>query len=420
MKVKCFPSLCEGQVNIPPSKSMAHRAIICASLAKGTSTLTNVSYSKDIIATIEAMKCIGATIVQKEDILIITGTSQITSSQKEIFCNESGSTLRFLIPIFSLCNQELTFTGAGRLMERPQTIYQDLFQDKKLTFIQNKQGITIDTSLPAGEYLVKGDISSQFISGLLFTLPLLKGDSILKIIPPYESKSYVDLTLQMLHHYHIQVDVLDDNTYFIKGNQQYIASDYAIEGDYSQLAFFAVYAAIHGQCYIQGMNHHSYQGDKQIIDILKKAGASIQETNGGYIITKNKLQGTTIDLANCPDLGPILCVLGMYSEGTTIIENAGRLRIKESDRIAAMETELRKFGCDISSDENTITIHGKSHYECHAFLNGHNDHRIVMALAIASACSTSTTIIDGAQAISKSYPNFFEDYQKANGKVEYL
>ena len=130
MKVKCFPSLCEGQVNIPPSKSMAHRAIICASLAKGTSTLTNVSYSKDIIATIEAMKCIGATIVQKEDILIITGTSQITSSQKEIFCNESGSTLRFLIPIFSLCNQELTFTGAGRLMERPQTIYQDLFQDK--------------------------------------------------------------------------------------------------------------------------------------------------------------------------------------------------------------------------------------------------------------------------------------------------
>lgn len=420
MKVQCFPSICDGQVVIPPSKSMAHRAIICASLAKGTSTLTNVSYSKDIIATIEAMKCIGATIIQEKDTLIITGTDQFHASQKEIFCNESGSTLRFLIPIFSLCNQEITFTGAGRLMERPQSIYQNLFQERNLKFVQNAEGITIDTCLPYGEYIIKGNVSSQFISGLLFTLPLLKGDSTLKILPPYESKSYVDLTLQMLHHYHIQTKQIDDFTYVIKGNQQYLANDYTIEGDYSQLAFFGVYAAINGSCRIRGMNPLSYQGDKQIIDILTKAGAKLEETADGYIITKNKLHGTTIDLANCPDLGPILCVLGMYSEGTTIIENAARLRIKESDRIAAMEDELRKFGCDISSDENSITIRGKSHYKCKELLDGHNDHRIVMALAVAIACSQTSAEIDGAQAISKSYPNFFEDYQKVNGKVEFL
>ena len=419
MKVTCFPSLCDGQVVIPPSKSMAHRAIICASLAKGTSTLTNVSYSKDIIATIEAMKCMGATIMQQDDTLIITGTNQFTSSKSEIFCNESGSTLRFLIPIFSLCNQELTFTGAGRLMERPQSIYQKLFQERNLKFIQSTDGITIDACLPYGEYTIKGNVSSQFISGLLFTLPLLKGDSILNILPPYESKSYVDLTLQMLHHYHVQVDQVDDFTYMIKGNQQYLASDYTIEGDFSQLAFFGVYAAINGSCHIRGVNPLSYQGDKQIIDILKKAGANVQETNDGYIITQNKLQGTTINLANCPDLGPILCVLGMYSEGTTIIENAARLRIKESDRIGAMEEELRKFGCDISSDENSITIHGKPNYLCVQSLDGHNDHRIVMALAVAIACSQGSANINGAQAISKSYPHFFEDYQKVNGKVEY-
>lgn len=420
MIVKCIPSSCQGSVTIPPSKSMAHRAIICASLSNGTSILTNVSYSKDIIATIEAMKIIGASIVQKDNTLIITGTNHIHAHQNEIFCNESGSTLRFLIPIFSLCNQKLTFTGAGRLMERPQSIYQDLFLNKKLLFEQNDHGITIESSLPAGQYEIKGDVSSQFISGLLFTLPLLKGDSILKIIPPYESKSYVDLTIQMLHHYGIQIEQSDSYTYIIKGNQQYQANNYSIEGDYSQLAFFAVYAAINGNVQIDGMNLNSYQGDQQIIAILERAGANIKAIKNGYLISKGDLKGCDIDLANCPDIGPILCVLGMFSEGTTTINNAARLRIKESDRIAAMEHELRKFGCDITSDENTITIHGKKGYTCNEILYGHNDHRIVMALTIASACSNNATTIQDAQAISKSYPHFFEDYQKVNGKVEYL
>lgn len=420
MIVKCLPAACDGHVTIPPSKSMAHRAIICASLAQGTSILSNVSYSKDIIATMEAMKILGAQIIQKEDQLIITGTNKLQASQTDIFCNESGSTLRFLIPIFSLCNQKLSFSGAGRLMERPQTIYQNLFHEKGLIFEQNPQGITIDASLPSGNYQIKGDVSSQFISGLLFTLPLLKGDSTLTILPPYESKSYVDLTIQMLHHYGIQIHQGENDTYVIPGNQIYQANDYTIEGDYSQLAFFGVYAAISGSCTIDGMNLQSYQGDKQIIEILNQFGAKIEPLSNGYHITKDSLNGCTIDLANCPDLGPILCVLGMYAKGTTSIYNAGRLRIKESDRIAAMESELRKFGCDITSNEDTITIQGKDTYTCNEKLFGHNDHRIVMALSVAGACSDSEVIIEDAQAISKSYPHYFEDYQKANGKVEYL
>lgn len=419
MKAHISPSLPQGCVHIPPSKSMSHRAILCASLAKGTSVLSNVAYSQDILATIDGMRALGADIQTEDDRVIITGVQDFTKlSKKEIFCCESGSTLRFFIPIFSLCNQPVTFTGQGRLLQRPQKVYEDIFHEQGLVFEQNEEGIHIEECLKAQTYTLKGDVSSQFISGLLFALPLLSQDSIIHIQPPYESRSYVDLTLQMMELYGVHAQYTDENTLVVPGNQQYQAHDYTIEGDYSQLAFFAVLAALKNDITILGVHHDSRQGDKQILDILRTFHAHIEEVENGYLVHKSELTGCDINLENCPDLGPILCVLGMYAKGTTHIYNAGRLRIKESDRIAAMEEELRKFGVDITSTETDIYIKGREHATCTEVLQGHNDHRIVMALSIAALCSTTTCEIEGAQAINKSYPAFFEDLMQIGGKVE--
>lgn len=409
MKAEIFPSLAEGIVKIPPSKSMSHRAIICASLAKGTSVIKNVAYSKDIKVTIEGMKQLGADIQTLEDSLIIKGIDTFKEVSDEVYCHESGSTLRFFIPIFSLTNAPVKLTGVKRLLQRPQTVYKTLFEQQGLSFIQDETSIQIKESLKPGNYTIQGDVSSQFISGLLFTLPLLKEDSTIHIQPPFESRSYVDLTIQMLKTYGVQASFLDDLTIQIKGNQSYKACDYTIEGDYSQLAFYGVLGAINNDIEIKGISHTSLQGDKEIIPILKSMGCQIENTEYGYKVMKSNLNATNIDLNNCPDLGPILCVLASCAKGTTHIYNAGRLRLKESDRIAAMEEELKKFNVNITSTEDEIFIEGTTNFITNKTLHGHNDHRIVMALSILASISNQSCVIDDAQAITKSYPDFFKD-----------
>ena len=419
MKAHIYPSVCHGRVTIPPSKSMAHRAIICASLANGTSTITNISYSKDILATIDCMSALGATIYKQEDGLQITGISSFHHPNKTtIFCNESGSTLRFLIPLFSLTEQTITFTGAGRLLQRPLTLYKDIFHQQGLDFDQEEDHLTIHQALHADEFSIPGNISSQFISGLLFTLPLLKEESILHIEPPFESSSYVSLTIQMLQRYGITIHQEDAYTFRIPGNQQYEPYDYRVEGDYSQFAFFAVLAAISNTLTIQGVDLQSQQGDQEILSILSSFGTKMKAVEHGYTIYKSELKGQEIDLSNCPDLGPILCVLAMYSQGNTHISHANRLRIKESDRIQAMEDELHKFGVTMHSTEDDIYITGSKQPTCQEALSSHNDHRIVMALTVALLCGTKDAWIFDAEAISKSYPNFFDDIASIGGKVE--
>lgn len=415
MKAQISPSTLHGTIKLPPSKSMAHRLIICASLAKGRSTISNVAYSVDIQTTIEGMKALGAKIQCLEDSLIIDGIEDFHQCQASVIeCNESGSTLRFLIPLFSLTEKKITFVGKGRLMERPQKIYEQIFQEKQLFFKQDSFGIQIQGALPSGHYTVPGNVSSQFISGLLFILPLLNEDSYIHIQEPFESKSYIDLTLQAMRDFHVHAEFRDDHTLYVKGNQHYQPCNISVEGDFSQFAFFGVAAAINHDLHIQGVSHDSLQGDKQILDILKDFQADVKETDDGYMIRKSELKGNLIDLANCPDLGPIACVLGMFAQGTTKIIHAQRLRLKESDRILAMETELAKFGCQIQSDEDSITIIGG----CHAPsvpLSGWKDHRIVMALSMA--CTMLSGTIEGTEAIAKSYPNFYEDCQKINMEV---
>ena len=224
--------------------------------------------------------------------------------------------------------------------------------------------ICIEGSLQPQTYTIDGNISSQFISGLLFTLPLLQEDSIIKIIPPFASKSYVDLTIDMLRHFHINVTFLDPYTIHIPGKQSYKSCDYTVEADYSQFAFYAVLAAIQGELTLTGVTHHSLQGDRQILSILASYGATIQPIKNGYHIKKGNLLAQQIDIENCPDLGPILSVLGAYANGTTTLLHASRLRIKESDRIQAMEEELHKFQITTYSDEDRLSIIGKSTLQC--------------------------------------------------------
>ncbi|MEG0841438.1 MAG: 3-phosphoshikimate 1-carboxyvinyltransferase [Erysipelotrichaceae bacterium] len=421
MKAILTPSSIKGNVHIPPSKSMAHRAIICASLAKGTSTIHNIDYSDDILATISGMEKLGAKIESFEHSLVVHGIKQLKQDKEmDIFAHESGSTLRFFIPIFSLTQQQVTFTGKGRLLDRPQHVYEEIFKKQGLTYLQDKDKIIINGKLKSGDYQLHGNISSQFISGLLFTLPLLDDDSYIHILPPFESSSYVKLTIQMLKEFGIRIEFMDEYTIYIPGKQQYHAKDIMVEGDYSQLAFFAVLATINHDLTITGVNHNSLQGDKAILSILKRGGVDIDEIENGYHIYPTKFINGTIDLENCPDIGPILTVLGMYGKGTMHIKNAQRLRLKESDRIQAMEEELHKLKVDIHSDDSNIFIKGNTNYQGDVNFSSHKDHRIVMSLVIASTLLKQPCTITGVEAINKSYPTFFEDFKKIGGKVEII
>lgn len=421
MRVKIYPTTVSSSISVPPSKSISHRGIICACLARGTSRIDNISYSKDIIATIKGMSKLGAKISKYDNYLIVEGIGNIKANTPLcIDCNESGSTLRFFIPIFSLCNQQVKFTGQGRLFLRPQSIYEEIFKGQGLSFLQDEDGITINSSLKSGEYNICGDISSQFITGLLLTLPLLNGNSTIKIKPPFESRSYVDLTLQTMKDFGVEAYFKDDYTICVKGNQQYKNTDYQVEGDYSQMAFFAVLSALKGKLDINNMRIDSKQGDKEIVDILKAFNADIQVSNNHYTIKQSSLNSKDIDLSNCPDLGPILTVLCAFSKGKSTIYNAGRLRIKESDRIYAMKTELKKLGVNISSTEDTITVCSRVPMCDEVEVYAHNDHRIAMSLAVFGTLSEYPVIINNAECVEKSYPDFFEDMKKIGVKLEVL
>lgn len=420
MKVKITPSTVSGTVQIPASKSMAHRAIICASLSPETSIVSNVTNSKDIEATVSCMKALGACIEQLDGTTYKIQGTDLSKQTGNITCNanESGSTLRFLIPLAAYTQASVTFKGQGRLLKRPMDVYADEFENQNIKFTQSEKEIIVHGNLKAKDYTIRGDISSQFITGLMFVLPLLKEDSTLTITEPYESKSYVNLTLQMLSRFGIQIEETSSNSYFIQGNQKYHAQDIQVEGDFSQVAFFAVLSTLNHTLSCSNMNMESAQGDMAILDCIP---SYLSDKDTLTFFKKHPIP-QTIDVSNCPDLGPILCVLASFTPGETNIINAGRLRMKESDRIEAMETELKKWGVDITSTFDSIQIHGKEHYEKEEVVQifGHNDHRIVMAMTVFGLCANSISIIDDAQAINKSYPTFFEDIQKLGGKVEVL
>ena len=410
-----------GTITAPPSKSMAHRAVLCAALAEGRSHITNLEFSKDISATLSAAAQLCAAVDTGVDDATVQGLGHFLPLTAPVDCCESGSTLRFLIPIASLTGQAVTFTGRGRLMERPQSVYEELYRAKGLRFEQTPSGLTVEGLLSSGDYTLAGNVSSQFISGLLFALPLLPGDSQLHLIPPVESRSYIDMTRAVQAAFGVESRWLDETTLEISGEQEYHPCDYTVEGDYSQAAFPAVLGAVTGGVAITGLSEETLQGDAAILEILRRCGARFTRTGQGVVFEKAPLHGTDIDLADCPDLGPVLMVLGLLCEGTTVIRNAERLRLKESDRIAAMEAELRACGGVLESEGGTITVHGCAN-RLHApagVLHGHNDHRVVMSLAVLALSTGIPLTVDDAEAITKSWPNFFEAIKPLGAEVEY-
>ena len=415
------PARIGGTVSAPPSKSMAHRAVLCSALAKGTSHIENLEFSKDISATLAAAGQLCARVESGPADALVEGLGHFRPVFGPVDCCESGSTLRFLIPLASLTGQSITFVGRGRLMERPQSVYETLYREQNLHFEQANGQLTVAGSLRSGEYTLAGNVSSQFISGLLFALPLLAGDSTLHLIPPVESRSYIEMTRAAQAAFGVTSHWLDDTTLCIPGGQQYHPRDYIVEGDYSQAAFLAVLGAVKGGITLTGLAAETLQGDAVILDILRRCGAKFTRTEAGLVFEQAPLHGVDIDLADCPDLGPVLMVLGLLCEGTTVIRNAERLRIKESDRIAAMEAELRACGGVLSSEGGTITVQGCKPrlHAPEAPLSGHNDHRVVMSLTVLALAADIPLAINEAEAVQKSWPHFFDALNPLGVEVHY-
>jgi 3-phosphoshikimate 1-carboxyvinyltransferase len=421
MKVKIKKSNLKGTIEIPPSKSYTHRVIIAASLADGISILKNVVKSEDILATIQAMRKLGVDITElSNNKLLIRGTGQLKVIRNIINCNQSGSTLRFIIPFFTFIDEELIFTGEKNLINRPLNTYYKLFEDKGIKYSTDdgKLPLTVEGELEPGDYYIEGDISSQFLTGLMFTLPLLNGNSRIILTTELKSKSYIDMTLDILEIFGVKVLNTDYKKFYIPGFQQYKPTDYSIESDYSQAAFWIVANLLGGDIKLHGLDEQTLQGDVQLLDIVESMGAKISFRSKNLVITKaNELQSFDIDASNIPDLVPILTVLGCFTTGQSRIYNAERLKYKESNRLEAITKELNKLGGKVAMVDGGLVINPIEEFKG-GEVNSWNDHRIAMALAIASLKAKGDVIINHADAINKSYPKFYKDFKKIGGELD--
>ena len=390
MNITILPSLLSGTVKAPPSKSMAHRLLIAAGLSRGTSEICGIADSEDVSATLDLLTALGAECRKQGDAATLTGTDPRNASMKGIpSCRECGSTLRFFIPLCLLSDREMTLSGSERLFARPLDIYEDICREQGLTFHRDTASVTLKGPLKPGTFTLRGDVSSQFISGLLFALPLLGGDSTIRLLPPVESRSYIDMTLNALAAFGVRATWLDELTLAVPGNQTYTARAASVEGDYSNAAFFLALRTLGMDVTVTDLPATTRQGD------------SICEI---YFDALDK--GTpTLTIGDCPDLGPILMAVAAAKHGCVLTETS-RLAIKESDRGAAMAEELAKFGVRVDRTADTITVHGGTLRAPTAPLSGHNDHRIVMALA--TLCALVGGTIEGAEAVRKSLPDYFD------------
>lgn len=419
MNVIIKPGKLSGDVIIPPSKSLSHRAIIAASLAKGKSIISNVLYSKDIKATIGAMRACGANITEYNNHLEIIG-SDVKRVEDVIDANESGSTIRFMIPIALAANEPITFTGKNHLCKRPLDTFFEIFDNQGIKYSRGEDylPLRVNGGLKPGQFNIRGDISSQFITGLLYALPLLNGDSVINITTNLESKGYVDLTLDMLNRFGIVIENVDYKSFIIKGNQSYKPANYTIEGDFSQSAFFLVADTLGADITLHAMNKDSHQGDKKIIQDVLDLGGKITFEDDKLKAYPVQTKGCVIDFAQSPDLGPALTVLASLSSGVTEFVNAARLRIKECDRITCMKDELTKLGAKIEENPDGMVITGVDKLTG-GVVDSHNDHRVAMAIAMASLKATGDIKIINAECVSKSYPNFWEVFESIGGNVTY-
>ena len=397
-QIKLIPTKLKGKVSVPPSKSLAHRAIIAASLAKGISRIDHIEYSQDIKATIGAMEALGTIIEQHEDYLIINGNYTFTKNNTmpgvQIDCEESGSTLRFMVPISLAKENKVRFIGRGQLGKRPLDTYYEIFERQNIGYLyrENVLDLNVVGELKPDLYRIPGNISSQFITGLLFALPLLSFDSIIEITTPLESKGYIE-------------------------NIQYKAKDYRVESDFSQAAFYLVAGALGNDVTLLDLNLDSLQGDKATIDFLKQMNCEIVENDEGIKVVSHGLKATTVDASQCPDVIPVVSLALALASGHSEVINAGRLRIKECDRLQATVEELNKLKAHAVEHESSMELDGVETLTG-GNVSSHDDHRMAMMLAIASTVCKEPVIIDNKECVKKSYPSFWEDFEMLGGKID--
>ncbi len=401
MRVSISAGKAVGTVSAPASKSMAHRMLICAALANGVSTVHDVPDCDDVKATIDCLSKLGAKFEYDDNTVTVYGVDVKNVSPTEaLYCHESGSTLRFLVPICLLCGKNVLMTGAPSLFRRPLGAYEELSKEKGFVFLQDGNSVMLHGPLTSGEYRISGDVSSQFISGLLFALPTLESDSIINIIPPVVSRPYIDLTLQALREFGVNAVWTDDHAIFVPGGNGYTATVTTVEGDYSGASFYAALNSLGNEINILGLRENTLQGDK----IYEKHFALLEK---GI---------PTVHIGDCPDLGPVLFAVAAAKYGG-VFNGTSRLRFKESDRAEAMAQELEKFGVSVTVHDDSVVVYPNNFKKPESVLCGHNDHRIVMSLAVLLTLTGGE--ISGAEAISKSFPDFFKGLESLGIEVKY-
>ena len=394
MKVTISPGAARGVIAAPASKSVAHRMMICAALAKGSSVLRGVADSQDMLATLDCIAALGAAYEKDGDTLTVHGVGGDLSRSTGAFpCRESGSTLRFFVPAALLKEGTGVFTGSERLLQRGADVYGEVFADKNIAMAKTAGGVTFTGRLVPGDYAVRGDISSQYITGLLLALPLTGGDSTLTVIPPVESRPYIDITLGVMRQFGVAVVQTEENVFHISGGQ-YRAVSAAVEGDWSNAAFFYALNALGGDVTVTGLSPDSLQGDRACVEMLEQLKRGFAE----------------IDIAETPDLGPVLFAAAAALHGGRFT-GTRRLAVKESDRAAVMAAELAKCGVKTEAEANALTVFPGGLKKPATPLCGHNDHRVVMALAVLLTRTGGG--IDGAEAVGKSFPGFFDTLREA-------
>ena len=391
MDIKITPCKLKGSMEIPPSKSYSHRALIAAYLGGGEAI--GVGESADTRATRECLEAL------KEG--------------RALYANESGSTLRFMIPI--AVNGEVNISGSERLMERPLDDYFKIFNEKGIEYSLENNTLYAKGNLTGGDYFIRGDVSSQFITGLLFALPLIKEDSRIVITTRLESRAYVDMTLDVLKKFGIEIKE-EENCYLIKGNQKYKSEKYTVEGDFSQAAFFLAT----GDVTLTGLNPNSIQGDKEIVEVYRAMGMEIEEKDNLYITKGRAVRNITVDVSQIPDCVPVLACVMAVTPGEGRIINAARLRIKESDRLQATQELLKQLGVDseVSADSDTLRVFGPVSLKGGFAAEARNDHRLVMFLAAAALIADAPITVHGVECLNKSWPGFLDIFRKLGGKAE--
>lgn len=400
MKIAITPKKLKGTIRVPPSKSQAHRLIIGAALADGVSHLSNLAESQDICATLACMQQLGAQVSRDGSQIMGVQRRQDWNKLPILDCGESGSTIRFLMPVALAVAGGGVFQGRGRLLERPYGPYETIFAQQGIIFQRQPDQIVLSGTLKPGRFALPGDVSSQFITGLLYALPLLEEDSEIVLTTALESRGYVDMTLEALEQFGVEVSATKQG-WWVSSGQRYRSADVTVEGDYSQAANFILAASLGNPLKVEGLSPRSAQGDRIICQYAKRL---------------DRPGEVTLDVSQCPDLVPALAVRAALREGqVTKIVGAARLRLKESDRLDAVTTELNRIGGQVEQAADALTIYGVKQFHSGS-CDSHQDHRIVMMLAVAATCAGGIIVVDGAEHVAKSYPTFWEDYKMLGGQ----